>query len=36
MQSEAWKSGALNKQFLQGVRGAMPFAKEQLEMMLRV
>ncbi len=36
MQPEAWKSSALNQQFLQGVRGAMPFAKEQLEMMLRV
>ena len=36
MQPEAWKSSTLNQQFLQGVRGAMPFAREQLEMMLRV
>jgi tRNA (cmo5U34)-methyltransferase len=31
-----WKSEALGKQYLDGVRGAIPFAEEQIEMMLRL
>ena len=31
-----WKSAALNKQYLEGVRGAIPFAQEQIDLLLRL
>ncbi len=33
---EVWKSGDLSKNFLEGVRGAIPFAAEQIDTMMRV
>jgi ubiquinone/menaquinone biosynthesis C-methylase UbiE len=32
----AWKSPALAKQYLEGVRGAIPMAEEQIELLLRI
>jgi tRNA (cmo5U34)-methyltransferase len=34
--AEAWKSATLARTFLDGVRGGIPFAAEQIEVMLRV
>jgi len=34
--AEAWKSATLARTFLEGVRGGIPFAAEQLDVMLRV
>jgi tRNA (cmo5U34)-methyltransferase len=34
--AEAWKSATLARTFLEGVRGGIPFAAEQIEVMLRV
>jgi len=31
-----WKSESLGKQFLEGVRGAIPFGREQIELMLLI
>ncbi|MCH8814519.1 MAG: methyltransferase domain-containing protein [Chloroflexi bacterium] len=36
MASELWKSEALVHQYLTGVRGAIPLAAEQIDVMLRV
>src|SRR6185436_8265705 len=35
-QDTIWKSDSLVKTFLEGVRGGIPFATEQIEIMLRV
>jgi len=34
--AEAWKSASLARTFLEGVRGGIPFAAEQIDVMLRV
>jgi len=34
--AEAWKSATLARTFLEGVRGGIPFAAEQIDVMLRV
>jgi tRNA (cmo5U34)-methyltransferase len=36
IKDDIWKSAALAKTFLSGVRGAMPLASEQIEVMLRI
>ncbi len=35
-QDTVWQNGALVRTFLEGVRGGLPLAAEQIEVMLRV
>lgn len=35
-QDQVWKCESLGKQYLEGVRGAIPFAEQQIELMLRI
>ncbi|NJO72196.1 MAG: class I SAM-dependent methyltransferase, partial [Oscillatoriales cyanobacterium RM1_1_9] len=33
---EVWKTATLSKNFLEGVRGAIPLAAEQLDILIRI
>jgi tRNA (cmo5U34)-methyltransferase len=36
MDDQVWKSEALSKRYLEGVRGAIPLAREQLDLIVRI